>query len=87
MKVWDRAGMKLVTPASAVRHVTDCATRPGKWHIAGWSKVAPDLCLLSVNQITVQFLYNTLHYSMNLDKTQSCCGSQSFLPWNFTKEL
>ena len=34
-KVWDRAGMELATPGSAVsfasvtRHVTDCATRPG----------------------------------------------------------
>ena len=34
-KVWDWAGMELVTPGSAVRlasvarHVTDCATRPG----------------------------------------------------------
>ena len=35
-KVWNRAGMELATPGSAVRlasvarHVTDCATRPGK---------------------------------------------------------
>ena len=35
-KVWDRAGIELATPGSAVRHasvarhVTDCATRPGK---------------------------------------------------------
>ena len=35
-KVWDRAVMELATPGSAVklasvaRHVTDCATRPGK---------------------------------------------------------
>ena len=35
MKVWDRAGMELATPGSAVRHasvarhVTDWATRPG----------------------------------------------------------
>ena len=35
MKVWDRAGIELATPGSAVRltsvarHVTDCATRPG----------------------------------------------------------
>ena len=34
-KVWDRAGVELATPGSAVsfasvtRHVTDCATRPG----------------------------------------------------------
>ena len=34
-KVWDRAGIELPTPGSAVRlasvarHVTDCATRPG----------------------------------------------------------
>ena len=34
-KVWDRAGIELTTPESAVRHasvarhVTDCATRPG----------------------------------------------------------
>ena len=36
-KVWDRAGIELATPGSAVRlasvarHVTDCATRPGQW--------------------------------------------------------
>ena len=29
MKVWDRARIELTTPGSAVRHVTDCATRPG----------------------------------------------------------
>ena len=35
-KVWDRAGIELATPGSAVRlasvarHVTDCATQPGK---------------------------------------------------------
>ena len=35
-KVWDRAGIELATPGSAVRlasvarHVTDCATRPGE---------------------------------------------------------
>ena len=34
-KVWDRAGIELATPGSAVRHasvarhITDCATRPG----------------------------------------------------------
>ena len=36
MKVWDRAGIELATPGTAVRlasvarHVTNCATRPGK---------------------------------------------------------
>ena len=36
MKVWDRVEIELATPGSAVRlasvarHVTDCATRPGK---------------------------------------------------------
>ena len=35
MKVWDRAGIKLATPGSAVRwayvvrHITNCALRPG----------------------------------------------------------
>ena len=35
-KVWDRTGIELATPGSAIRHasvarhVTDCATRPGK---------------------------------------------------------
>ena len=35
MTVWDRAGIELATPGSAVRHtsvarqVTDCAMRPG----------------------------------------------------------
>ena len=38
-KVWDRAGIELATPGSAVRHasvarhVTDCATQPGKQHM------------------------------------------------------
>ena len=38
-KVWDRTGIELATPWSAVRHtsvarhVTDCATRPGIIHI------------------------------------------------------
>ena len=37
-KVWDRAGIKLATPGSAVRlasvarHITDCTTRPGLQH-------------------------------------------------------
>ena len=36
-KVWDRVGIELATPGSAVRlasvarHVTDCATRPGQY--------------------------------------------------------
>ena len=35
MKVWDRAGIELETPGSAVkhasvgRHITNCAMRPG----------------------------------------------------------
>ena len=28
MKVWDQAAMELATPGSAVRHITNCATRP-----------------------------------------------------------
>ena len=38
MKVWDRTGIELVTPGSAVRlasvarHVTDCATRSHRGH-------------------------------------------------------
>ena len=38
MKVWDRAGIKLTTPGSAVRHasvdrpVTDFATQPSQKH-------------------------------------------------------
>ena len=38
-KVWDRAGIELATPGSAVsfasvtRHVTDCATRPGNYFL------------------------------------------------------
>ena len=37
MKVWDRAGIELATPGSAVRlasvarHVTDCPTRPSSF--------------------------------------------------------
>ena len=48
-KVWDRAGVELATPGSAVRHasvarhVTHCATRPGlvavEW-LYGYAKVS-----------------------------------------------
>ena len=37
--------------------------------------------------ITMQSLYNIVCHNMDLDIMQSCCGSQIFLPWNFTKEL
>ena len=44
-KVWDRTGIELATPGSAVRHasvarhVTDCATRPGDpWSCGKWDK-------------------------------------------------
>ena len=42
-KVWDRAGIELATPGSAVsfasvtRHVTDCATRPGSLRLINMS--------------------------------------------------
>ena len=41
-KVWDRAGIELATPGSAVRYtsvarnVTDCATRPGNCEFQSW---------------------------------------------------
>ena len=63
--------MKLETPASAVRHVTNYATQPG---IDNFSRI-------------VQPPYNTPCYNMDLDITQSCCGSQIFLTWNITNEL
>ena len=45
------------------------------------------MCQLGKGEIyTVQSLYNTPHFNMDLDITQSCCGSHIFLPWNFTKE-
>ena len=31
LKEWDRAGIELATPGSAVRHVTDCAMQPGTY--------------------------------------------------------
>ena len=40
-KVWDWTRIKLATPGSAVRlasvarHLTDCATRPGKYNVIG----------------------------------------------------
>ena len=43
-KVWDRTGIELATPGSAVRHasvarhVTDCATRPGLFEIRAYIK-------------------------------------------------
>ena len=36
---------------------------------------------------TVQSLYNTHPYNTDLETTRSSCGSQFFLPWNFTDEL
>ena len=33
----------------------------------------------------VQSLYITPSYNMDLDITLMCCGSQLFLPWNFTR--
>ena len=44
-KVWDRAGIELATPGTAVsfasvtRHVTDCATRPGESCMTRFMKV------------------------------------------------
>ena len=44
-KVWDRTGIELATPGSAVsfasvsRHVTDCATRPGMAILDIWTKL------------------------------------------------
>ena len=32
-KEWDRAGIKLATPGSAVKHVTNCAIPPGTQYI------------------------------------------------------
>ena len=32
-KVWDQAGIELATPGLAVRHVTYCTTRPGKYEM------------------------------------------------------
>ena len=52
MKVWDRAGIELATPGSAVRHasvarhVTDCATR---YLIVS----IPDLCSLTYSEDNV----------------------------------
>ena len=42
-KVWERAGIELATPGSAVRHasvarhVTDCATQPGIMYFVTWT--------------------------------------------------
>ena len=60
---WDRAGIELATPVSAVRHasvarhITDCATRPGKNHMAEWHSFnigQPDnLCIFLLFQGSV----------------------------------
>ena len=48
-KVWDRAGIELATPGSAVRlasvarHVTDCTTRPGNLGRRFGSRLLPFL--------------------------------------------
>ena len=50
-KVWDRAGIELATPGSAVsfasvtRHVTDCATRPDR--LALWNRIKSSLTVTS----------------------------------------
>ena len=36
---------------------------------------------------TMQSLYSTPPNNTDLDITLSCCGSQKFLPWYFTKKL
>ena len=64
MKVWDRAGIELATPGSAVRHVTDCAAQPG-WNIRG------NVCLFiylfyqfsKLRQLGFRFLYSILKLS------------------------
>ena len=42
------------------------------------------LLLLNWSYDTVQSLYSRPSYNTDLDKMQSCCGSQFILPWNFT---
>ena len=44
------------------------------------------LCM-SFNINTVQSLYNTPCFNMDLDITRSCCVSKIVLPLHFTKEL
>ena len=47
MKVWDRAGIELATPGSAVRfasvarRVADCATQPGLSLTSFWTRIVP----------------------------------------------
>ena len=67
-KVWDRAGIELATPGSAVRHasvarhVTDCTTRPGisRYGLtARWEGLKADdrtLWLLDSGQLLLHYL-------------------------------
>ena len=41
---------------------------------------------MNAGMSTVQSLYNTRYYNSDLDIIWSC-GTQFFLPWNFTKEF
>ena len=58
-KVWDQAGIELVTPGSVVRlasvarHVTDCATRPGDMKLYHKKSIRAiyDTCL-------IEFIYH-----------------------------
>ena len=36
-KVWDQAGIEIVTPWSAARHITDCPTRPSLFNFSAWA--------------------------------------------------
>ena len=96
-KVWDRAGIELATPGSAVRlasvarHVTDCATRPGRLHL--WQPHT--IYSLQVqDQIPTMQTCNMFTYNIfNVGNGEGCLGyicgnhTQSTAFWHRTKYL
>ena len=69
MKVWDRAGIKLETPGSAVRltsvprHVTDCATRPSEegFDLGGTFNYLPTARFIQASLCKIQGLFKDFH--------------------------
>ena len=73
-KEWDRTGIELATPGSAVRlasvarHVTDCATRPGRSSVM-ITPLFQFVCIMYKTSLTISIQMNFLMHSyfMHID--------------------